>query len=133
MPFFLPDELIGFRYLKTTAGNEATEAGSFQHEIDLAFFVVNFGYSKQDYMDLTPRERAFIYRAWEDKLVRDSQLNHDATLLAEANAHRKRGRSIKPLWTKRNSVDPEEMQRLVQKEKTQNKGISGILSRIRGH
>lgn len=83
-------------------------------------------------MELTPRERAFIYRAWEDKLVRDSQLNHDATLLAEANAHRKRGRSVKPLWTKIGAVDPEEMQRLVQREKTQNKGITGILNRIRG-
>ena len=84
-------------------------------------------------MELTPRERAFVYRAWEDKLVRDSQLNHDATLLAEANAHRKRGKSIKPLWTKHNRVDPEEMQRLIHKEKTKQTGITGILSRIRGH
>lgn len=84
-------------------------------------------------MELTPRERAFVYRAWEDKLVRESQLNHDATLLATANAYRKRGRSITPLWVKRGTVDAEEMQRLIHKEKTQNKGIKGILSRIRGN
>ena len=131
MPFFLPDELIGFRYL-TTADNDTTKAGDYRKEIDLAFFVVNFGFTKRDYLDLTPRERMFVYRAWEDKLVRDSQLNHDATLLAEANAHRKRGRSIKPLWTKRGTVDAEEMQRLVQKEKKANNGITGILNRIRG-
>ena len=131
MPFFLPDELIGFRYL-TTADNDTTKAGDYRKEIDLAFFVVNFGFTKRDYLDLTPRERMFVYRAWEDKLVRDSQLNHDATLLAETNAHRKRGRSIKPLWTKRGTVDAEEMQRLVQKEKKANNGITGILNRIRG-
>ena len=132
MPFFLPNELVGFRYLKTTADNETTKAGNYHYEQDLAFFIVNFGFSKQEYLDLTPRERMFVYRAWEDKLVRDSQLNHDATLLAEANAHRKRGRSVKPLWTRKGEVDTEEMQRLVHKEKS-NKGISNILSRIRGH
>lgn len=128
--------MIGFRYLNTAADDETRiKAGEFQREIDLAFFIVNFGFSKREYMELTPRERMFVYRAWEDKLVRDSQLNHDATLLAEANAHRKRGRSIKPLWTKRGQVNPEEMQRLIHKEKTQQeqKGIKGILSRIRGH
>ena len=120
--------------MNTAADNGTrTKAGEFQREIDLAFFIVNFGFSKQEYMELTPRERMFVYRAWEDKLVRDSQLNHDATLLAEANAHRKRGRSIKPLWTKHGKVDPDEMQRLIHKEKTQQKGITGILSRIRGH
>lgn len=118
--------------MKTAADNDTTKAGDFHYERDLAFFIVNFGYTKRDYLELTPRERMFVYRAWEDKLVRDSQLNHDATLLAEANAHRKRGKSIKPLWTRKGEVDAEEMQRLVQKEKT-NKGISGILSRIRGH
>ena len=134
LPFFLPNELIGFRYLTTSAEDKGTEkAGEFQREIDLAFFIVNFGFTKRDYMELTPRERAFVYRAWEDKLVRDSQLNHDATLLAEANAHRKRGRSVKPLWTKHGRVDPEEMQRLVQKEKSKQTGITGILNRIRGH
>ena len=97
-------------------------------ERDLAFFVVNFGYTKQDYLDLTPRERAFIYRAWEDKIVRDSQLNHDATLLAECNARRKKGRSVKPLWRKKGSVNPEEMQRLVQKEKKNDmKGTFGLI------
>ena len=131
MPFFLPDELIGFRYL-TTADNDTTKAGDYRKEIDLAFFVVNFGFTKRDYLDLTPRERMFVYRAWEDKLVRDSLFNYDFSLLAETNAHRKRGRSIKPLWTKRGTVDAEEMQRLVQKEKKANNGITGILNRIRG-
>lgn len=91
--------------------------------------MVNFGYTKQDYLDLTPKERAFIYRAWEDKLVMESQLNHDATLLAEANAHRKKGKSVMPLWRKKTAIDPEEMQRLVHKEKQRD--MTGIISRIR--
>ena len=91
--------------------------------------MVNFGYTKADYLDLTPREKAFIYRAWEDKLVRDSQLNHDATLLAEANAHRKKGRSVMPLWRKKGAVDPEEMQRLVHKEKKRD--MTSIIKIIR--
>ena len=128
MPFFLPDELVGLRYL-SAGGDVPDKAGNYRHEIDLAFFVVNFGYSKSEYMELTPRERAFIYRAWEDKVVRDSQLVHDASFLAQINANRKRGRSMKPLWTKRGTVNPEEMQRLVQQEK--KKKPKSILDRIR--
>lgn len=113
-----------------TIAEDRTTAGDYSKEQDLAFFVVNFGYTKADYLALTPREKAFVYRAWEDKIVRDSQLVHDANLLAEVNAHRKKGRSVQPLWRKQGAVDPVEMARLVHEEK--KKDISGILRKLRG-
>lgn len=112
------------------AESVSDEARHYSKEMDLAFFIVNFGYTKADYQALTPRERAFVYRAWEDKLVRESQLNHDASLLAYVNANRKKGRKAQPLWRKQaDRIDPEEMKRLVRQEKQAS--ISNILNKIR--
>ena len=129
MPFFLPDELVQFQYFETDEPD--IKAGPYRHEIDLAFFVVNFGFSKRDYLDLTTRERAFIYKAWEDKVVRESQLSYDATFLAIANFFRKKGKSIKKLWEKKKTrrVDPQEYRQLV--HEIEKEDISGILDTIR--
>ena len=68
--------------------------------MDFAFFVVNFGYSKSDYDSLTLREKAFIYKAWEDKTVRDSYNMYNAVFTATYNVNRpKRKRALK-LWKK---------------------------------
>lgn len=69
--------------------------------MDFAFFVVNFGYSKRDYEDLTPREAAFIRKAWEEKLVSDNTLMRNAVLNAVANALRKKNARFRGLWKKR--------------------------------
>lgn len=62
--------------------------------------MVNFGYSKQDYETLTPREKAFIYKAWENKLVSDTSFLYNSVFTATYNVNRpKRKRALK-LWRK---------------------------------
>ena len=68
--------------------------------MDFAFFAVNFHYSRADYNALTPTEKAFIYKAWEDKTVSDSTLIRDAVLNAVSNALRKKHSPFKKLWKK---------------------------------
>ena len=60
--------------------------------MDFAFFVANFGYSRTDYDALTRKEKMFIYKAWENKLVADSTHLYNAT-------RQKRKRALK-LWRK---------------------------------
>lgn len=109
MPFFLPNELIEFEYL----GGEESDtkiAESYRNDLDFAFFVVNFHYTKKDYDDLTPTQIAFIKKAWETKIVSDSQLVNAAVINAIVNANRKKGKRFKPLWQKKpKKVDKDEM------------------------
>lgn len=69
--------------------------------MDFAFFAVNFGYSKRDYNELTERERLFIYKAYENKIVSDTMLIRDAVFNAVNNALRKKGKRFQKLWKKR--------------------------------
>lgn len=75
-------------------------AKPYQKDIDFAFFVVRFGYSKKDYQDLTPREAAFIRKAWEDKVVSESTMIRNAVLNAVGNALRKKNSRFRDLWKK---------------------------------
>lgn len=61
--------------------------------------MVEFGLSKKEYGELTPAEKAFIYKAWEDKIVRDTTYIRDAVMNAEYNVNRKRGKRFRKLWT----------------------------------
>lgn len=76
------------------------EARLYSKDIDFAFFVVNFNYTKQDYESLTPREKAFIMKAWEDKLVSDTTYARNSHLNAIGNANRKKNSRFIDLWTK---------------------------------
>ncbi len=68
--------------------------------MDFAFFAVNFGYSKADYEALTPREKIFLLKAWENKLVSDTTFIYNAVFTASYNVNRgKRKRALK-LWRK---------------------------------
>ena len=75
-------------------------AKPYRNVMDFAFFAVNFHFSKADYMALTPTEKAFIYKAWEDKTVSNSTLIRDAVLNAVSNAFRKKNSRFKKLWKK---------------------------------
>ena len=102
LSFFLPGRLIDFTYL---SGGDPDpeyerEGKSYRRDIDFAFFAVNFGYSKSDYEELTPRERAFIYKAWEDKLVSDTTFLYNAVFTATYNCNRKKGKRALKLWKK---------------------------------
>ncbi len=105
-------------------------AEPYLKEIDFAFFVTNFGYTKSDYEQLTPREIAFIKKAWEDKMVSDSYNMYNAMFKASYNVQRpKRKRALK-LWQKSRTkkADMEVVQdnlRIV-KEVEQNEGMNWV-------
>lgn len=88
--------------------------------------MVNFGYTKDEFDQLTIREKAFIYKAWEDKKVRDTVLINKAVLNAIVNTRKKKHRRWIPLWTKPpRREENEEMRarlvKLVETSKTENK------------
>lgn len=49
---------------------------------------------------MTPREAAFIRKAWEEKLVSDNTLMRNAVLNAVSNALRKKNARFRELWKK---------------------------------
>lgn len=102
MPFLVPSQLIEFEYLGSSKSDTEYDklARDYTHDIDLAFFVTNFNYSKEDYYQLTPRERAFIMKAWESKLVADTTHLRNAVMNAVSNAMRKKGSRFIDLWKK---------------------------------
>lgn len=76
-------------------------AKPYQEQIDFAFFVVNFGYTKRDYLDLSDVDKAFIRKAWENHMVSWTTLVRDAVFNAVGNALRKKGKRFQKLWKKR--------------------------------
>lgn len=104
MSFFLPKRLVDFEYFGgdiTTDESYTKIAKPYQKDVDFAFFVVNFGYTKSDYEQLTPREIAFIYKAWEDKIVADNTHIRNAVMNAYVNARRKKNKKFIPLFKKK--------------------------------
>lgn len=85
-------------------------------------------------MSLTPREIAFVKKAWEEKTVRDSELLHKTVLLAEYNVNRGK-RKYRKLWEKKKQqrVDPRAKEALFDriKEQEEAKG-QAWLDRILG-
>lgn len=83
----------------------------YSDEYDFAFFCVHFHYSRADYNALTPTEKAFILKAYENKVVQETTLLRDAFLNAGANLMQKKGRRFIPLWKKQNErVNLEEIE-----------------------
>lgn len=76
------------------------EAEPYRKEIDFAFFAVNFGYTKMDYEALTPKEKSFIYKAWETKLVSDTTFIYNAVFTATYNVNRQKRKRALKLWKK---------------------------------
>src|SRR5699024_11672002 len=62
---------------------------------------VNFNYSKDDYLALTPKEKLFIMKAWETKLVSDTTHFRNTILNAVNNALRKKNKKFIELWKKK--------------------------------
>jgi hypothetical protein len=76
-------------------------AKDYAKEIDFAFFAVNFHYSKDDYDALTIREKLFIYKAWEEKIVSQTTHLRNAVFNAMVNANRKKNSKWIELWKKK--------------------------------
>lgn len=98
--------MIAYEYFRTGGQGssinqkEAEEAKSYQYDRDLAFFVVNFHYTPAEYDALTPRQRAFIMKAYENKVVTDTTWIRDAVLNAEYNVKRKKHKPFRKLWNR---------------------------------
>lgn len=105
MPFFLPRRLIDFEYFGGSSDSTDIEydrlASQYHKDIDFAFYFVNFGTTKSEYLELTRREKAFIRKAWEDKQVRDSEFMRNAVLNAVNNAMRKKSAKFVDLWKRK--------------------------------
>lgn len=99
MPFFLPRRLVGLEYFGDEEDAEYEEiAEPYQNDIDFAFFAVNFGYSYSDYCELTKRQRAFIYKAYENKYASDIMKMYKANFTSFYNVSRpKRKKALMPL------------------------------------
>lgn len=111
-------------------------AKPYRKDIDFAFFVANFNYSKKDYEDLTPKERAFILKAWEEKKVSDTMAIYNACYAAFFNANRdKKQRPIK-LFERRTPVDKElikENEKIVREASQNNKSwVDKIYRKLKG-
>ncbi|KYG34908.1 hypothetical protein [Alkalihalobacillus trypoxylicola] len=105
------------------------EAKSYQGVRDFAFFVVNFNYSKAEYNQLTELEKAFIYKAYEDKVVNESTFARNAHLNAIVNSKRKKNKKFIDLFKKsRKKVDKEFNQNAesIIKQTEENEGKSWV-------
>ena len=76
-------------------------AEPYRRDIDFAFFAVNFGYSKEDYEVLTPKELYFLRKAWEDKVVLETQLFYNAVFTAFYNVNRPKRKKTLKLWERK--------------------------------
>lgn len=139
MPFFLPSRLIDFEYFGSSGQNSQYDeiAKDYEKDIDFAFFVVYFHYTKNDYEALTPKERLFIYKAWEDKTVSDSYNLRNAVNNAIVNANRKKGKKAIPLWKKKQkrldkNVAEENMKLVENAEIKDGKGWVGMIYAANG-
>lgn len=104
-----------WEYFPTSKEKLDLEAEQFQKSQDFAFFAVQFGYSKADYNALTETERALILKAYENKVVADTNLLAGAVLNAVSNAFRKKGKKPQKLWKKQpKHTNKERQQQLVQ-------------------
>lgn len=106
-------------------------AKPYQQDMDFAFFAVNFGYTKRDYAELTEKDKQFIYKAYENKVVSWSTLARDAVLNAVSNALRKKNKRFMKLWKKRNrkadrDVVIENMKTVIEIEKREKGWIDKI-------
>ncbi len=72
--------------------------------------MVNFGFSRREYDDLTKKEKAFIVKEWETKLVRDVTFARDAHLNAIVNGTPRKSRRFIELFKKKpKKTDAEEL------------------------
>lgn len=70
--------------------------------------MVNFGYTKRDYYELTELEKSFIHKEYETKLVNEMTHLRNAVLNAVNNAFRKKNKKFIDLYKKKQAkVDKE--------------------------
>jgi len=75
-------------------------AESYRDEQDFAFFHVNFGTSRKEYLKFTELEKAFIRKEYEMKTVSENTHRRNAFLNAYTNANRKKNSRFVDLFKK---------------------------------
>ena len=88
-------------------------------------------------MELTPAEKRFLLKAYEEKVVSDSTLLAAAVANAVGNVLRKKGKKPKKLWQKcPRHADQQERQRIVEATKkieaTEGKAWVDLISQANG-
>ncbi len=103
MSFFLPGRLIEFEYLEPSVLDEEVRemAYPYQDDMDFAFYAVHFHYSREDYEALTPRQKIFIMKEWENYLVSSTTHIRNAVQNGFYNVNRPKNKRYLPLWKKR--------------------------------
>jgi len=104
LPFSVQSRLIEFEYLGGSGERDLEYekmAEGYQSDIDFAFFVNNYNYSLSEYEELTPRQKLFIMKGWEDKLISETTHMRNAVLNAVSNSMRKKGSRFTDLWKKK--------------------------------
>lgn len=76
-------------------------AESYRRERDFAFFHVNFGTEKEEFLKFTELEKAFIRKEYEMKVVSDNTHQRNAFYNAYANANRKKNKPFVELYKKK--------------------------------
>ncbi|EAC8477292.1 phenylalanine racemase [Listeria monocytogenes] len=71
--------------------------------------------SKRDFDELTEREKQFILKEWENKVVFDSTMERNAVLNAQINANRKRNARFVELHKKKQAKADREFNQQAQK------------------
>ena len=99
MWFFIQRGVVELEYL--VSEREDKEGKSNDYTGLFAFFVANFRYTRAEFDELTKKELLYILKAWENKIVLETQLQANAFSNAYVNANRKKGASATPLWSKK--------------------------------
>lgn len=68
--------------------------------MDFAFFHVNFGTGREEFLKLTELEKAFIRKEFENKVVSENTHIRNAVFNAYSNANRKKSKKFVDLFKK---------------------------------
>jgi len=76
-------------------------AESYRNVQDFAFFHVNFGTEREEYLKFTELEKAFIRKEYEMQTVSENTHRRNAFLNAYTNARRKKNKPFVELYKKK--------------------------------
>lgn len=95
-------ELTEYEYFESAPLDPEREEmqAYFLDVIDYAYFAVKFGWTKEEYEQLTHIERRFIRKEIETATVRDSELFQQIIEQAIGNSFRKKGKKYRKLFKK---------------------------------
>lgn len=82
-------------------------ARDFSYEKELAFFIVQIGMSREEFDNLTDKEKMFIKKEHENKFISDITWMRNAVLNAEANINRGKNKKFIELFPRKQVANKE--------------------------